>query len=432
MRASAYNYPLHLPSGEIAVYNVLNDSFVEMSKAEYDALSKEAFEEFNTKATNILLENGLVVEDSFAEKEFLRYQFEKTRYLKDTLVITLAPTLNCNFKCPYCYESPRTGLMTDDGFRSVLGFIEESCRSNHFKVLQVNWYGGEPMLAIENIAKWSQRLIDFCEIQGISYKSHMISNGSLINESNLGLITKSRISNLQITLDGWGETHDQRRPARDGRPRFGAILKAIEMLAAAGIDVSCRMNVDKNNIDEYDKLAKHFSGNERINVHVGHLRDYEPLPTPPFSCFTCEEFSKAELEAFKKSSYSISDLKSIFSRRQVFCGACIDNSYVIDERCNVYKCWNSIGDESQVVFNLTEPQDNRPINYTTLCQYMNCNPLNDPECSQCIWLPICGGGCIYETNSLNSKFCYPPIHVIKSYLFLYYEEVNKDESCQKS
>ena len=133
------------------------------------------------------------------------------------------------------------------------------------------------MLCIDKIVEWSVKLRDFSKRHGVEYGSHMITNGSLIDETNAEKIVECGTTNVQITIDGWGDRHDIRRPARDGSKRFNDVLMAARYLYDRGVEVSCRMNIDENNLIDYYRLSDYFSNRENVYVHVGHLRDYEPI-----------------------------------------------------------------------------------------------------------------------------------------------------------
>lgn len=432
MKTSKFNYIIKKPNTDSIVYNTLNNSFVSLLNEELECLTTGKFDLLPQEVVGSLYDNGFLIDETMDETEFLKYQFDRTRYATETFAVTIAPTLNCNFACEYCYESPRPGVLDDAGFGLIMDFIRSAYDRAPFKRLQVNWYGGEPMLCVQSIARWSKGLLRFSESHAVKYVSHIITNGSLVTEKNVALLEGSKISNAQVTIDGWGDMHDKRRPSRDGKPKFDLILSAVELMAKHGIEVSIRVNADINNLSDYQKLADYFQGTENVYVHIGHLRDYEALPADIFRCFDCEGFSKAEYEIFEKSGYTIEDMDNIFSKRRMFCGACTENSYVIDDRCNVYKCWNDIGDESQAIFNLHVPEESRDVNYAALCRYMTWNPFEDETCGACAWMPICGGGCVFEKRKLGDPFCYPPVYSVDKYLDLYLKEVREDEDNQES
>lgn len=56
-----------------------------------------------------LKENGFLVNADFDEVAFLKYYNYKVRFAEDYLSLTIAPTLSCNFDCPYYFENKRGG-----------------------------------------------------------------------------------------------------------------------------------------------------------------------------------------------------------------------------------------------------------------------------------------------------------------------------------
>lgn len=51
-----------------------------------------------------LLQGGMLLEDDRDEKEEMKAIGRLVRFSNRSLGMTIAPTLECNFCCPYCYE----------------------------------------------------------------------------------------------------------------------------------------------------------------------------------------------------------------------------------------------------------------------------------------------------------------------------------------
>lgn len=121
-------------------------------------------------------------------------------YKKFTFLITY----NCNFRCPYCYESPIsaggncwskqvfTKEMVDRLYDSLL---EISPRELHSK--RITLYGGEPLLA-EN-----KEIVSYIVSKGVKlgYTFDAVTNGYDL-EVYADLLSSDKIAFLQITLDG--------------------------------------------------------------------------------------------------------------------------------------------------------------------------------------------------------------------------------------
>lgn len=61
-----------------------------------------------SKDLNLLVQNGMIVEDNINEWENANSIYEASQ--KDNVYrLTVNPTLNCNFRCWYCYETHHHG-----------------------------------------------------------------------------------------------------------------------------------------------------------------------------------------------------------------------------------------------------------------------------------------------------------------------------------
>lgn len=51
-----------------------------------------------------LIECGYIVEDNMNEKAYVKVNLLKNRFESSNLMLTIAPTMACNFRCVYCFE----------------------------------------------------------------------------------------------------------------------------------------------------------------------------------------------------------------------------------------------------------------------------------------------------------------------------------------
>lgn len=84
------------------------------------------------------------------------------------LTLTVCVTSACNFACPYCFQ-PRNALhMSEDVQRALVRFVEGRLATGRHDGLEVDWFGGEPLLALETVEHLSRHLIDLAHRHGIS------------------------------------------------------------------------------------------------------------------------------------------------------------------------------------------------------------------------------------------------------------------------
>lgn len=74
----------------------------------------------------------------------------------------IAPTLNCNYNCVYCFENKenRKLRMNFNTAEDILSFIIKQIESNKLiKSIKITWFGGEPLLSYDLILEFSKKII---------------------------------------------------------------------------------------------------------------------------------------------------------------------------------------------------------------------------------------------------------------------------------
>lgn len=65
--------------------------------------------------------------------------------------LTINPPLNCNVSCWYCYETHTKHRMERPIQNNILKFIERTVSRPDITSLELDWFGGEPLLCYANI-----------------------------------------------------------------------------------------------------------------------------------------------------------------------------------------------------------------------------------------------------------------------------------------
>ncbi|MFM7716075.1 MAG: radical SAM protein, partial [Microcystis sp.] len=112
-------------------------------------------------------------------------------------------------------------------------------------------FGGEPLLA-ENRST-IEYILERAFASGKANFS-AITNGTEL-EAYQDLLAPDKISWLQITLDGVPQEHDKRRIYADGKGSYEQIAQNITRALDLGVQVSVRMNIDRNNVNKLPDLA---------------------------------------------------------------------------------------------------------------------------------------------------------------------------------
>lgn len=150
---------------------------------------------------NTLLENHILVDETFDEVNFLMYCHNITKYSHDALHLVLATTMECNFGCPYCYENRRKGKMSLQVQEAIINFIHKNLEKG-IKLLDITWYGGEPLLYPEIIKNMSEKIHTLVDKYSCELNMYMVTNGYLLTPELVEMLDLIGVVKIQITLDG--------------------------------------------------------------------------------------------------------------------------------------------------------------------------------------------------------------------------------------
>jgi uncharacterized protein len=405
MRFSNYNLELPIDGGVLLV-NTLSRSVMELDSESFELFQEIAGGTFEddgdpdfARFVGALRAGFFIVNDDFDELAYLRERVQSARFDPDELALVIAPTMGCNFACHYCFEDRRDAVMSQEAEEQLFGYVADRLPGR--KSLAVQWFGGEPLKALDQVERISRRLIAMTRERGINYSSAIVTNAFLLSGGVPALLRELGIHSAQITLDGDKELHDRTRSAGGGRSSFETILGNIEA-AAPYIDVKLRIHVAPFNVDRVKALLLDLSsrGVEKIvkEVYFAPLFHYKPAPqerqfksdTKRF--FDAESFAAVELELFaelKRLGMPMPDLlRAPFS----VCTAVRENAAVVGPSGKLYKCYFELDKPSRSVGDL----QNRMPASDKLNRWLDHEIARDDECKTCKFLPVCFGGCTHK------------------------------------
>ena len=336
------------------------------------------------RALEFLVEDG---------KDDELFNIVKMRHLTDLyadrhLNLTFALTTACNFDCSYCFETSHKGhTMTQETEDKVMDFI----RRFNAPSMSITWYGGEPLLAWDRIISIDRRLKDM----GKRYDAAMITNGYLLTKERAAKLNDLNVTYLQITLDGKKETHDARRYLAGGAPTYERILQNIDGLMETDFKsmLHVRVNVDGRNSEEFADVYKMMQTRypkdfgRRIRVYPGFVKGDSH---PDRGCFF-DPVQQGEFITEMMEKYQIAPLNIFPRRMSPSCVLTKRNAFVVGPDGELYKCWDDVGIKEKIVGSINR-FDN--WNMGLIAEGMTgCSFLDDPECRDCFYFPVCNGGC---------------------------------------
>ena len=253
----------------------LNDSYWN----EYKNLANNTFVDLDDNS--FWIHTGLFVNTCIDE----RAKIEKQRIMlfsnPSQLMITIIPTMRCNFDCRYCYEKPTNNIWTDSDSKTILDYCKK--RIDKAKTISVGWFGGEPTLATADIIRLSHEVAYLCWQKGVKFYGGMTTNGYLLTPVLFKLLVHYGITHFHITLDGPDSAHDKLRPLMlGGGPTYNTIVNNLLRISQLAESEHCRftirINICRINIDLINPFLEHiktlFGGHPAFGVQFSLVSDF--------------------------------------------------------------------------------------------------------------------------------------------------------------
>ena len=163
--------------------------------------------------------------------------------------LTLVVNHACNLRCRYCYTGEKfSRAMTPALGRHAIDSAIASLAERG--LLELDFFGGEPLLEAESIARWMDYAAEQTQAAGAELRIGMTTNGTLADGLAWELMLDPRL-HLNISCDGAPEVHDRNRVDQRGQGTAEQVLGTIDRLVAAGREVRVVMVVRPNNVSDF-------------------------------------------------------------------------------------------------------------------------------------------------------------------------------------
>lgn len=410
MKESRYNISVE-HNGKYLMFNSRTIATAVLDRPALDILDavRQGIEIEKTDLVKEMKRVGFLVDDDADELQQLEMNYNLGKYEKDGLGLVIAPTMACNFVCPYCFEGTQKGTMSEELQNKIISIVTDFAENG--QNINITWFGGEPLLAKETIYSMSEQLIEICQREKVDYEAGMITNGYLLDEETVLKLKEYKLSSMQITLDGLSETHNKKRKLKNNSevPTFDRILENILLVKKLKIDVAIRINMDKDTQRELEQLLELMTENGLgEDLYLGHLQaNTDSSKEFAENCLNTEEFACVCAD-FENLLFSKNLQTDYPAPTRIGCGADYLYSYVIDADGEMYKCWNDIGIKANSIGNIcaleefSQLMQNPNKNYT---EYLTWSPFKFEKCRECSILPICMGGCQYNGRQAGEPIC---------------------------
>jgi len=434
MKVSRYNKFFDSEEGIKLAYNCLTDSLATLTNQKFhqvkEILASPNTYRFDTKAKeelrDSLFKGGFLLDDEIDELGFLKVRNRIARFDPSHLRLTIIPTLRCNFRCTYCYEGSKTDTMSKEMIKGLVDFVKQ--KTKNVKSMTVNWYGGEPLLALDAIIYLRDEFEKVCKINGCSYNnaSAIITNGYLLTKERAQRLRDLGIDAVQVTLDGPKGVHDQRRSLTNGKGTFDQIIDNLCQTVGILKFITIRVNTDKTNEDTVLGLLEVLEERglkDKVNIYFAKVMAHtEACANITGSCLMDQEYSELEVKLTKKGIERGFNLKKYPRVKFSYCDADMVSSFVVGPDGFLYKCWSDPGNATEAVGHISDPML-YAMKKKNVWKWLAWDVFEREKCRKCDVLPICMGGCPYVGLRMESQTegaCDTWRHNLLDMLKLYY------------
>lgn len=365
------------------------------------------------KKFDVLANQKFLVEEGYDEK--MLEEAKRMISVQQIQGLYLMLTTACNLDCSYCLYRANSSQslkeirnMNIDVMHGGLALFSQETSENDRSAInyweQITLYGGEPLLNPECLRSAILRIGQLKKERHIWEEACTVinTNGTLINENFAEFAVQHEIE-VQISIDGSQETHDQKRRTRQGNGSFRAVLSGLSFLSKARANFVPMITLHSSNLEKYPALIEWLCwryGIRRYYTNLLMATTEEDDPQYP------EKAAKAMLEAnkiakeFGACDENFTGTLASFSQPQISkqsCGAGRKLTVFPDGKIHACQALEKSG--LTIIGHL--PRVNQDSanwkEWTTRTRFAI------DECIDCPILGSCGGGCAAGSYHANGS-----------------------------
>lgn len=427
------------------IHNSENYFLVNLLSGAADVLEPEAGQ---------ALERGQIpYPDEFAAKGYLvdsaeeakRYRMAYMDFLDarddDEVQIFFVPQYSCNFSCNYCFQdeydyskSPLTREVTD-------AFFAQVDRQFAGRRKYITLFGGEPLLPGDSHRAALEYFLQHLERRNLDLA--VVTNGYTLEEY-LPLLSRVRVREIQVTLDGPQELHNQRRTKKGGQPTFDKIIAGVDAALQAGFMINLRTVVDKDNMPALAELAdfainRGWTARDNFKTQLGRNYELHSCQLDNNRLYDRVGMYQAlreladehpQILEYHKPAFSVSKFlwengetpKPLFDSCT---GATTE--WAFDYQGRIFSCTATVGKQGEELGTFW-PEVR--LDTEVIDQWEERDVVSIAECKDCVVQLACGGGCASVAKNRSGKIgspdCRPAKELLELGMSLYFENENEE------
>lgn len=409
MKKSKYAKNIKISKDVYAIFNNLVMKPIFLNKNYFDYFKNNEFDKFSKEEIELLLSNGLLVNNNITDKkalDFVRKNIDEEVTKNRIVLMYIIPNNNCNLMCKYCFIGKLNNqhpikMNTETLYNAIDKFY------NHLKDInyhegKIIFYGGEPLISFDLIEK----CVNYINENNYDIMVNMVTNGTLLTEKMADFFKDNNVG-IGISIDGPKDITDKNRIYyNDFLSVYDKTFKSIEMLQNKNIEFNLSITIANDLLQNQEEFLKWIKSINVKNIAYNILHYTSPT----------DEWKKYYREATKfliKSNNELFNLginderinrkyTSFYNNEFKFqdCGAKGGNQICISPDGNIDICHALWNNSPKNIGNIKDIEFDDIFKTAEFYKWQNNITLNYSKCLKCPALFICGGGCSYQSKSL--------------------------------
>ncbi|MBQ4339945.1 MAG: thioether cross-link-forming SCIFF peptide maturase [Firmicutes bacterium] len=369
-------------------------------------VNEEEIREIIEDVETLKKEHKLFTKDIFADTAV---DFKQRQSVIKALCLHIAH--DCNLRCKYCFAGEgeykgHKAIMSYEVGKRALDFLIEN--SGTRRNLEVDFFGGEPLMDFEVIKKLVAYAREQEKIYDKNFRFTLTTNGVLLDEEVMEFANKE-MSNVVLSLDGRKEVNDRFRVTPNGKGSYDLIVPKFQKMAES-----------RNQQDYYIRgTYTHFNTDFASDIlHVADLGfeqiSMEPVVAPPEEDYALKEsdlpkllseYDRLAVEMIKRKKagkgftffHFMIDMTGgpCIVKRISGCG--VGTEYMaVTPWGDLYPCHQFVDNPDFLLGNVFDGVKNTEI----IDKFKMCNVYAHEECKDCFAKMYCSGGC--PANAFHS------------------------------
>lgn len=324
---------------------------------------------------------------------------------------------NCNLACEYCFADGGTynderKTMSYDTAKAAIDMLVEM--SGTRRNLEVDFFGGEPMLDFEVVKKTVLYARSIEKERGKNFRFTITTNAYRLNDEDIDFFNE-QMYNVVISIDGRKEVHNRVRKTVGGKDSFDDVIKnALRFKERRKGQYYVRGTFTRYNLDFCsDVLFLNDLGFDQLSIEPVVLKPESPMSIreqdlpriiAEYDKLAEEYIARRKTDKWFNFFHFMIDIDNApcAVKRLKGCGA--GGEYVaVAPDGTVYPCHQFDGIKSVALGNVFDGVNNDELRK----KFYYCSVPTKTDCSECWAKYYCSGGCMANSFKFNGDINMP-------------------------